>query len=161
MTSYFDDASTQAFDISRGEEHKMADGFRFLEQRVVFDCTVAAMLPGFPEDLRKAIHETVLRFSTDMLPVTALPADFETEAQHYRRVCALISGFHDVFHEFARWAGPGADSPTLGVRCIYTLGEEEREKMVEEGYPAGGWLYGEPPEGAVLQVDRRVKRGPE
>jgi len=157
MTSYFDDAQTSLHNVHVGDHVRYIEGYEAVEYRVVFDCTVCAMLPGFPEDLRKEIHKTVLKYGISMLPVNAPPADFETEHQHYRRLCDLVSYLHTIFHEVAHRNGPGADSPTLGIRSIYSQGDEEREQMVIAGVQAGGWMgYGAPDPGLTATVARET-----
>jgi len=140
MTHYFDDAHAQldAIDL---DSHDFYIELEQLEQRVVFDCTVCAQAPDFPEDLREAIHKTVLKYGVRSLPVDA-DRDFEHVEQHVRFLGRLFSGLHTIFHTLAyRRLEIWWDSPLAYVRRLYTDGEEIREKMIEaEGKEAFG-LY--------------------
>lgn len=137
MTAYFDTASRElsdAYAVCRdkyeGEYNtETIVAFERIEERIVFDCTVAAMLPGFPEQLRPHLHLAILKHAITMLPVTAPPADFETMEEHHRRLQDLQSDLHDVFHSVGHLGG--SDSPLTGIRKLYAQGEEEREQMVE------------------------------
>ena len=136
MTTYFDNAHTLLRDarVLGGEE--MIETFDAVEKRVVFDCTVAAMLPGFPADLKKPLHELVLKHGVQMLPVNAPPADFETEDDHYRRLNDLVWHLHSVFHTVAERALENFnDNPLQPLRCLYAKGEEEREGIVASERP--------------------------
>lgn len=129
MTAYFDDMSRR---ISRLKEVDAYDGARDLELKLVRDVTICAMWPGFPEDLRLAVHKTVLCFGIQSLPVNAEPADFEFWEEGRQRLHRLCSDFHDIFHELARRDIYGfSDSPKMPLAVLYATGEEERERMVE------------------------------
>ena len=132
MTSYFDTAHEEVrLGRTRPDYGVMISRFEEVESRVVFDCTVAAMMPGFPADLREAIHRTVLEHGICTLPVNAPPADFETEDDYKRRLDALLWDLHTIFHEVAHRGLDGfTDQPPTPMRRLYALGEEEREKLV-------------------------------
>ncbi len=132
MTHYFDKTGEDLSDALRLQGRERVEAFERIEGKLVFDCTIAAMMPGFPADLRLNVHETVNRWAVSMLPVNAPPADFETEQEHYRRLVELSEDLHSVFHEVARRCLDGfSDQPDMPMRRIYALGEEEREKLVE------------------------------
>ena len=138
MTAYFD----QAHEDLRGARGMgygaMVERFDAVETRVVHDCTVAAMFPEFPPDLREAIHRVVLRYGIQTLPVNAPPADFDTPDEHKRRLDCLVGDLHSVFHELGGrlrpdpdWEGQYfTDNPLRFVLRMYARGEEEREQMV-------------------------------
>lgn len=93
-----------------------------IEGELVRDVTVRVMFPDFPEDLREAIHRTVLRYGVTMIPDLAYPADFETFQEHQARLHTLSGDLHTIFHEVARTeASPtvrrwGCGSCTLRAR---------------------------------------------
>lgn len=133
MTSYFDKAHTDLRAARRLDTWEMLQAFDAIESLVVYDCTLAALTPGFPEDLRKNVHAVVLKYGVTTLPCNAPPADFETSDDHLRRLGDLVWHLHSVFHDVAHRGLDGfSDSPTFPLRRIYALGEEEREKMVAE-----------------------------
>ncbi len=137
MSSYFDSAHTElreAYEKWRDKPWELSQAFDAVEERVVFDCTVCAMM--FPEalaDLREAIHAVVLKYAIKMLPMTADPADFEFESEHKRRLDDLVGDLHTVFHEVAhRDVNEFNDNPKMPLFALYSRGDEERHRMVEK-----------------------------
>jgi hypothetical protein len=103
---------------------------------VVFDCTVCSMFPDFPESIRAQIAELVLRRGVETQPLNTPPelqADFETFAQHVRRVQELIGDLHTLFHGVALHPDcPYGDNPLGGVHRLNAAGEELRERLAAE-----------------------------
>jgi len=134
MTTYFDDASNELREVLadvRAGSVVAWGAFGKVEQRVVFDCTVAAMQPTFPADLRELTHRIVLKYGITMLPVNAPPADFETDDEHYRRLSDMLWDLHSLYHELAGRGIDGFnDSPMMPMRAMYSRGDEEREQLV-------------------------------
>lgn len=128
MTAYFDTAHKELWDSLKDDNP--VGGFDRIEHQVVFDCTVAAMLPDFPEDLKIRVHKAVLKHGVNMLPVNAPQADFETNDQHATRLSQLFEELHTIFHDVARRALPRfSDNPKMPVYTLYACGEEEREEI--------------------------------
>lgn len=99
-----------------------------IEGELVRDVTVRVMFPDFPEDLREAIHRTVLRYGVTMIPDLAYPADFETFQEHQARLHTLSGDLHTIFHDAAHRGF--SDQPQMGVWKLYAEGEAQREQMV-------------------------------
>lgn len=141
MTAYFDDCARQIHEASvklrlPSENFAALEALRLIEEKMVFDVTVAAMLPGFPADCREMIHKVVLKHGVHTRPVNAPEADYEDDSQYVSRMRELEGGLHSVFHEVAHALGGGWDNPLVGIRRIYAQGDAEREKMV---VPAVHW----------------------
>ena len=135
MSSYFDACASSirdALGTPYSGTFNRLDTFHQIEKTLVRDCTIAAMLPGFPEDLRLAVHRAVLRHGIVTLPDNAEPADFETDAEHARRLRDLCSDLHDVFHAVAHATDLGDHPVTALDKRFYWPGQEERERLVEE-----------------------------
>jgi len=130
MTAYFDNMGTKLGAIERELDF---DGIREWELTLVHDCTVAAMMPGFPEDIKREIHLTVLEHGVFSLPVNAPEKDFESFYDHVRFMNQLQFDLHTHFHDVARLRlGRFTDDPRVPLMCIYAVGEEEREELVEQ-----------------------------
>lgn len=144
MTSYFDDVNTAIYNL-RTDDNKY-DTIKTIEEKLVGDCTVCAMMPGFPDDLRKRVHEVVLKHAVYCLPLNAPPKDFETWEDHVRIMRELNSDLHTVFHDVARSRlDRFSDSPTMPLRCLYADGETEREQILIDNGTAVHcpWMDGE------------------
>jgi hypothetical protein len=120
MTSYFDNFGQRVF-AAQGDLHT---ALRALEEEIVFDCTVAIELPGFPEDLRARGHGIMLQYGYETLPSGAPCPDLDTVEDYRRRLGALASALHDLFHDYA--ARGGSDQPRNRVRAYYEAGYERR-----------------------------------
>jgi len=155
MTAYFDALHKEVEAVPLGPS--ALEQLSAIEQRCVFDCTVAAMFPEMPAGIRAQIHRTVLTHGVDAVPVNAAGVDF-ADAAHLRWVGgdpdetdpkasmaaeirsrkrvlnALIWDLHSAFHEAVHhpdW--PYGDTPTSPLRVMYARGEAEREAMVMDG----------------------------
>ena len=143
MTAYFDAVDQKIRDLTTA--HYWApdpyrnipiffDGLRAIETSLVFDCTVAVMLPWWPHpDLREAVHRAVLAHGIESLPETATPADNgEMEVVQWAswRISRLNSDLHDIWHEVAHRGG--TDNPRGGVLDLFGQGEMERERLAAE-----------------------------
>ena len=127
MSSYFDRTDTRIQDCNDPTE------LAKIEEKLVYDVTVCAMFPGFPSNLRLAIHEAILRLGVNSLPFSVYPADYETEQEHKYRIQRLSGDLHSIFHVAARMGL--SDSPTYPLRRLASAGEEERDQMAL-GLPA-------------------------
>ena len=134
MTTYFDRISSAIDDTRRLPEFAMTDALETIETRMVFDATIAAELPGFPDDLRDAIHRVVLRYGVATLPVNAPPADVEHDNEYAQRLADMGSDLHDIFHAYARTSPECSDSPRSRLQMYYAQGEERREALVAQGH---------------------------
>lgn len=132
MTAYFDTLTSKIQDVP-WDSPTAWDDYGSLEQDLVFDCTVAAMFPAFPEDLRLCVHRAILKGAVQHLPRNAPPADFEHNHEYGARLRTMTSDLHDVFHELARRGIPGfGDSPKAPLRHLYDDGDEIREQFVKD-----------------------------
>lgn len=136
MTAYFDDVDTKIRELrshlrTSGNYFEFTEGLNKIEEKVVFDCTLASSTSPFPSDLRLAIHRACLRHGVCTLPNCAVPADFETEDDHARRISMLASDLHDIFHALAHRDIPGhTDSPLSCVQSEWIYPREiERELL--------------------------------
>lgn len=125
MSSYFDAIGQR---IAATSEDNAWEELGKIEEELVRDVTVCAMFPDFPDDLRLAIHKTVLRYGVTCLPTIAYPRDFETVEQHKTLLYELNGDLHSIFHEAAH-RGLG-DHPLNPLRRLYALGDAEREQLV-------------------------------
>lgn len=97
-----------------GKASKLLDK---VEETLVFDCTVAAEWPGFPEALRDQVHAVVVTRAISCLPINAKVRPFiDTLEQQVERLHALCWDF--------------SDDPRFPLRALFTLGEERREELV-------------------------------
>jgi hypothetical protein len=126
MTQYFDEKGRELTAIEKAQD---VMALMEWERRLVFDCTVAAMLPTCPDDIATKIHATVLRYGVYSLPVNASEKDFESMHEHVRLLNMLHFDLHSHFHDIAR--GGFSDNPLAGLNVLYARGEEVREQMVE------------------------------
>ena len=133
MSGYFDAIDNRIRNLK--EDDYAEDGTTTaynLEMELVRDVTVCAMLPGFPEDLKRPIHETVLKYGIHTLPRNAAPRDFETFDQHRELLRRLSSDLHTIFHAVGHSESPGfSDNPLSGLRNLYDKGDEEREALLK------------------------------
>ncbi len=139
MTAYFDGKGQAVGEISRNhrtsENWSVAefDALRKIDETVVFDVTICVEWPGFPEDLRKKVHEVVLHYSVECQPVGSKYAnDYEDFEDLLRGIGNMIGDLHTIFHEVAQRNLSGfSDNPLLPLRCRYARGEEQREEMAK------------------------------
>lgn len=131
MSSYFDDIDEQIRNTRGNPE--ASDLLRQIEEKLVFDVTVATELPGFPADLAVAVHEVVLRHGVYSLPAEAEPRDFETEDDHRRFLFNLSGDLHSIFHAVGHRCFPElSDNPLTGLRKIFDRADLKRSAMVED-----------------------------
>lgn len=133
MTAYFDSTHSKIRDIvSRADVDlwEKAKAFDIVEEALVFDCTIAAEWPGFPEDLRDVIHKIVVKLGLASLPINMLRPCMETVEDHGERLHKLCWDLHTAFHEVAYRQLEGfSDDPRFPVRALYAVGEERRENL--------------------------------
>lgn len=146
MTAYFDNMHTRIHEAAKApyENMDMETGLYPLEaaeHKLVFDCTVAAMMVGFPEDLRAAVHRAVLQDGLGALPVNAVPRrDPGDPKQHGQILSDLCWNLHSIFHEVAERRIPGFNDSTLTpLHSLYARGEEEREGMIPDDQRNLAW----------------------
>lgn len=153
MTAYFDGIDSELrrtfeeWKKNRADYTKMTDRFDELERKLVFDCSLACSTPGFPDDLKLAINRVILKYGIQTQPPNAVPADFETEDEHVRRLQSMSGDLHTVFHAAAHRDLPGLDTPTRYISIAwFNPREEEREKL------AATEFGGEDPEAYIKRV---------
>ncbi len=146
MTTYFDAKDAELRVISRtlfadgepGSDWGVAmAALDHLDVSVVWDVSICAGMPGFPADLRTAVHEMILRYSPAGQPRTGSTLDFGTTEEHIQTVSSLIHGLHTIFHEVgARHLDDFGDDPKQPLYELYGQGEEIREDLAK-GAAAG------------------------
>lgn len=129
MTQYFDDMALKIRDAEATYE-----ALPPIEHELVWDVTVGTMADtDMPEDIRKAIHQAVLDYGVQSLPVNAPDVDFEHMETYKQRLSDMCERLHDIYHEYARTsAGIGGDNPKQPIYILYARGEEEREIMLDD-----------------------------
>lgn len=137
MTSYFDGRHEELRKVEEAikarpeavSEHAAA--IEAIDAGVVWDVTLAAEMPVFPEDLRLRVHNVVLKYTAACQPVNSknLP-DYESIEDYARDIHKMIWDLHTVFHDVASRKLQGfSDDPRAPLRVIYARGEEERERL--------------------------------
>lgn len=152
MTAYFDSFDTGVREADKLDEWKRHEAYREMEGRLVYDVTLAAMLPGFPETLREVIHRIVLCYGVDSLPANTPPeaaAAYEETAAYGRRLLRMSGDLHSVFHEVGRTVPGYGDNPRTWPGAIVAQGEGQRERIVAR------WLVeGPPPANSPADVNQ-------
>jgi len=129
MTGYFDDVHMK-INVTP-DEFESARELDSIEEKLVFDCTVCAMLPEFPVDMGLRVHQVVMARGVCMLPVNAGQPEIDTVQQHKDRIHDLCGDLHTVFHDLCRMSLVNfSDDPTFPLRVLYAKGEGVREEMV-------------------------------
>lgn len=145
MTAYFDETHERlrAVDLT---DWRAVERLGEIEQKLVFDCTIAAMWEGFPPEVAKGIHTTIMLGAVQMQP-RPLPeadiADFETIEEHVQRLHSLCWDLHTHFHNAALTEGyPYGDSPLNPTAALFGKGEEVRDHMAAEraGTTLEAWM---------------------
>ena len=127
MTAYFDSVSSKI-----GSAELFGDTLNEIEDRLVTDVTVCAMMPGCNGNIAERIHKAVLRWGESNMPLNAPPVDYEHAETRRSRLHSLGSDLHDIFHDLARLGHDRfTDDPLTPLRCLYADGEVVREGMVE------------------------------
>lgn len=137
MTSYFDSRHEELRKVEESirttpeamREHAAA--IETIDSGVVWDVTLAAEMPGFPEDLRLQVHNIVLKYTAACQPINSKNRpDYESIEDHTRSIHEMIWDLHTVFHGVAERKLQGfSDDPRAPLRVIYARGEEERERL--------------------------------
>jgi hypothetical protein len=144
MTAYFDQRHEEVNALKAIDPEAHPEVYRKLvelEAAIVWDVTLAAEMPGFPENLRDQVHRLVLKYGTETQPVNAVaaPSYFDFD-DHCDAINHLVWDLHTVFHEVAKLHLDGfGDDPRTPLRIIYARGEERRENMVEPLSPIASW----------------------
>jgi hypothetical protein len=148
MTAYFDKRSSEVRDLllalrADGETPAILEAIDDLDEMVLADVTKCAewpakgARPACPEDIRLAIHRTVLLYSTQaqVFSVAAkwvCPDYADTEAR-LQGLDTMISRLHGIFHELGRRGLAGFnDSPRTPLLVLDDDGEAAREKLTAE-----------------------------
>lgn len=118
MTFYFDKFGNELDDVWRQNPDLTGiEKIRALEHRLVRDVSIATEWPGFPADLREAIHRIILRHGVESEGCDN--EKVETWADHYREVSYLAARLHDLFHALAQRGLEGfSDDPTVPLRNL-------------------------------------------
>jgi hypothetical protein len=100
------------------------------DKALVWDATLAAESPGFPSDLRAAIHRIVVHYSTACAPRTGGGPDYADDAAHNYGLRMMNERLHDLFHVLGRRRLQGySDDPRRWLVELFANGEEQREQM--------------------------------
>lgn len=129
MTTYFDAFDNKLHDIaSRGVEgDDISEELGALETEIVRDVSVAVMVPGFPDGLRRPVHLAVLRWSFFTRPRELPEVDFDDDAVWIQRLRDMSNALHGIFHEVGRAGIDGfGDSPLHAFRVMADRAEDER-----------------------------------
>ena len=117
MSAYFDNMRAR---ISALKPEDAWDRAADLERGLVRDVTICVMLPGFPAQWKRRVHEAVLKYGVCTLPSNAPPRDFETFDEHRQLLHGLCQDLHTVFHGVAQEDAPGFnDNPRQALDVIY------------------------------------------
>lgn len=132
MTTYFDDMDDRIHALS--ERHRAGDfvseDLGALERELVRDVAVCAMVPGFPEALRPAVHRCVLRWSYFARDPGLPEIDFADDDVWIARLYRMSSDLHGVFHAVGHAGADGfGDSPLRGVAVLCDRASDERLAM--------------------------------
>lgn len=132
MSAYFDNMRAR---ISALKPEDAWDRAADLERGLVRDVTICVMLPGFPAQWKRRVHEAVLKYGVCTLPSNAPPRDFETFDEHRQLLHGLCQDLHTVFHGVAQEDAPGFnDNPRQALDFIYyDAGDQERAAIVALG----------------------------
>jgi hypothetical protein len=144
MTIYFDSRHEELRKVEEAikarpeavNEHVAA--IEAIDAGIVWDVTLAAEMPGFPDDLRLQVHDAVLKSTVACQPVNSknLP-DYESIEDRARAIHGMIWDLHTmiwdlhtIFHDVASRKSQGfSDDPRAPLRTIYARGEEERKRL--------------------------------
>lgn len=134
MTAYFDEFAKKLNNL-RVNAPGDWNGLEKLESRLVRDVSVMAESPGFPPDLREAIHKTILAHAVTCQPLLPdlrtreNPRRYDTDQWVYTELGMLESELHTIFHQLARLEAGFSDSPLQYVNSLAGSGEEYRERL--------------------------------
>lgn len=141
MTTYFDDLSSKIDGLRRealcaddGYSDEIAAALDVVERDVVRDVTLCAEWPGCPENVRDAIHRSLLKFSPHAQPINALP-----QCPEYADLDALCGGLdtmasrlHTIFHDLGNLhLDDFNDDPRMPLWRLIGVGDDRRESMAE------------------------------
>lgn len=139
MTTYFDHAART---IEQLTDDELESGV--FEQDLVRDVTMAAESDGCPESIRRAIHESVLRYCVVTAPTRAASADYATVDEYRRRMRDMAGELHSVFHVLGNWAyqlptehplsGKFSDNPMRPSLWQYDNGQDYRSLLLKSGF---------------------------
>lgn len=137
MTFYFDNKGEQLAKVQKmldfSREAQLA--LEAIDNTVVFDVSVCAEMPGFPVDLRGAIHRTILKYSVMGQPANSPGLNFESLRDYVNSIGNLLSELHSIFHEVAMWRLTNfSDDPGTPLRVLCARGELLREELVAGTY---------------------------
>lgn len=139
MTAYFDTHHDLVAGIAReisalGEDGAVVAGvlekLDAAEAKLVFDVTLAAEWPGCPENIRDAIHRTVLRHGIQAQPPGVHGPDYGDLAAMARGLENMGSDLHTIFHALgSRRLEHFTDDPRTPLHSLFGAGEVRREGM--------------------------------
>jgi hypothetical protein len=133
MTAYFDQVHDEFNALDPNNISAFCKGIDQIEERLVFDCSVCAQWPGFPEDLRQRVHETILKYGSATLPMD-FPRGFDTAEEQLESMHKLCFDLHSIFHDLLNRGldGPWSDDPRMPLRALYAQCEEVREQLARK-----------------------------
>lgn len=139
MTAYFDAKRREIDDLDTALRALTADSPGWdafftardaFDRAIVWDVTIAAESPGFPADMRDAIHTTVIAYSVACTTRGADVPDYADESAHNYGLRMMAERLHDIFHALGRLRLEGySDDPRSWLREVHGRGEERREQL--------------------------------
>lgn len=130
MTAFFDRCTARRDDLERAldgaDPARTAAELDAIEREMVEAASAAAMLPGFPADLARSVHLSVLRdgVATREPSLPAFPP--AGTAERCRRLADLTWNLHTVFHAVALSGPAMTDDPTVWLRDLGGLASDGR-----------------------------------
>lgn len=142
MTAYFDTRASTIRDLcdkyhNFGEDEFIASGaldtLDAVEKELVWDTTLCAEWPGCPENIRDAIHRTVLRYAPGHQP-TGIRGNCESTWDHLESIRSLCETLHTIFHSLGAIArelkfSDFSDDPKRPLYNLFGAGQDRREDM--------------------------------
>ena len=140
MSGYFDDWDSRlAQAATTVVDDRGVIGWEALEEQLVWDVTLAAESPGFPDDLRDAIHAAIVEHAVQARPLNhATNPRVDEREDVFRELGRLSFELHSIFHEVANRNLVGfSDSPLAPLRVLFARGEARREDLARRPVHAG------------------------
>lgn len=113
MTAYFDAYAEKIGalrDLDRRGDGKAQEKAKWVLERLHYEVCLCMSEPGFPSDLRDAVHLVFAKHDPEPLP--GVMRDFDDNEAWFSAVLQVGSDLHSLFHELARRGIEGfSDSP--------------------------------------------------
>ncbi len=136
VTQYFDEKDTQIRKAEALLTHEATwqqgyDALVLLDEEIVWDVSICSEMPGFPEDLRTAVNQTILQYSVMGQPHHSSGGpDFEDHHGHVRTLRNLVHNLHTIFHALGtRELDNFTDGPRTPLHHLFGQADERRAKM--------------------------------